>query len=132
MFENFNACQIFAWRNVHFYPYLMGKFVKEAIFCIFFGGLVCVGHSFAYVAHFVVLRDVGMRTQRTTVASRPATILATHNLFQGSLNKSKGNSMKRFCHQSRDQNDNYPAPCVIAMEDGGKWGGCFGWVYNSA
>jgi hypothetical protein len=25
---------------------------------IFFGGLECVGHSFAYVAHFVFLRDV--------------------------------------------------------------------------
>jgi hypothetical protein len=25
---------------------------------IFFGGLKCVGHYFAYVAHFVFLRDV--------------------------------------------------------------------------
>ncbi len=25
---------------------------------LFFGGLECVGHSFAYVAHFVFLRDV--------------------------------------------------------------------------
>ncbi len=36
-------------------------------FWYFFGGLECVGHSFAYVAHFVVLRDV--RTQRAAVAS---------------------------------------------------------------
>ncbi len=28
------------------------------IFCIFFGGLECVGHSFVYVAHFVFLRYV--------------------------------------------------------------------------
>ncbi len=32
------------------------------IFCIFlylfFGGLECVGHSFAYVAYFLFLRDV--------------------------------------------------------------------------
>ncbi len=44
-------------------------------FCIFFCGLECVGHSFAYVAHFVflILRDVWSRTQRTGVAN-----LATH------------------------------------------------------
>jgi hypothetical protein len=36
----------------------------------FFGRLECVGHSFAYVAHFVFLRDVRIRTQRA-VASRP-------------------------------------------------------------
>jgi hypothetical protein len=34
------------------------------LFCIFFGGLECVGHSFAYVAHFVFLGDVWLRTQR--------------------------------------------------------------------
>ncbi len=44
---------------------------------IFFGGLECVGHSFAYVAHFVILGDVWIRTQRAAVASR-ATNLATH------------------------------------------------------
>jgi hypothetical protein len=36
-----------------------------------------VGHSFAYVAHFVFLRDVYIRTQRAAVASRRATNLAT-------------------------------------------------------
>jgi hypothetical protein len=46
--------------------------------CIFFGGLECVGHSFAYLAHLVFLRDVWIRTQRATVASRRATSLATH------------------------------------------------------
>ncbi len=34
--------------------------------CIFFG-LEWVGHSFAYVAHFVILRDVWIRTQRATI-----------------------------------------------------------------
>ncbi len=48
------------------------------LFCIFFGGLECVGHSFAYVAHFVFLRDVWIRTQRAAVASRRATNLATY------------------------------------------------------
>jgi hypothetical protein len=38
-----------------------------------FGGLECVGQSFAYVAHFEFLRDVLIRTQRDTVASRRAT-----------------------------------------------------------
>ncbi len=45
---------------------------------IFFGGLECVGHSFAYVAHLLFLRDVWIRTQSTAVASWRATDLATH------------------------------------------------------
>ncbi len=44
----------------------------------FFGGLECVGHSLAYVALFVFLRDFWIRTQRAAVASRRATNLATH------------------------------------------------------
>jgi hypothetical protein len=44
----------------------------------FFDGLECVGHSFAYVAHFVFLRDVWIRTQRAAVASWLATNLATN------------------------------------------------------
>jgi hypothetical protein len=47
-------------------------------FFIFGGGLECVDHSFAYVAHFVFLRDVWIRDQRAAVASRRATNLATH------------------------------------------------------
>jgi hypothetical protein len=42
----------------------------QIIFLYIFGGLECVGHSFAYVAHFVFLRDVWIRTQRVAVASR--------------------------------------------------------------
>ncbi len=41
-------------------------------------GLECVGYSFAYVAHFVFLRDVWIRNQRAAVASRRATNWATH------------------------------------------------------
>jgi hypothetical protein len=41
----------------------------------FNGGLECVGHSFAYVNHFVFLRDVWIRTQGAALAS--STIL-TH------------------------------------------------------
>jgi hypothetical protein len=44
---------------------------------IFFGGIEYVGHSFAYVTHFVFLRDVWILTQRAGVASRRATNLAT-------------------------------------------------------
>jgi hypothetical protein len=48
-------------------------------FCIyFFGGLECVGHAIAYVAYFVFLRDVWIRTQRAAIASRHAINLATH------------------------------------------------------
>jgi hypothetical protein len=46
----------------------------NVFFVYFFGGLECVGHSFAYVAHFVFLRDIW----RAAVASRRATNLATH------------------------------------------------------
>ncbi len=45
---------------------------------IVFGGLECVGHPFAYVAHFVFLRDVWIRTRRAVVSSRRAINLATH------------------------------------------------------
>ncbi len=49
---------------------------KKVVFVYFFGGLECVGHSFAFVAHFVFLRDVWIRTQRAAEASRRATKLA--------------------------------------------------------
>ncbi len=48
------------------------------LFVYFFGGLECVGHCFAYVAHFVFLRDAWFRAQRAAVTSRRATNLATH------------------------------------------------------
>ncbi len=44
----------------------------------FFGGLECVGHSFAYVAHLWFLRDVWIRTQSAAVAFWRAADLATH------------------------------------------------------
>jgi hypothetical protein len=44
----------------------------------FFGGLECVGHSFAYVAHLVFLGYVWIRTQKAAVTNRPVTNLATH------------------------------------------------------
>ncbi len=53
-----------------------------AFFWYFFGG--CVGHFFAYAAHFVFLGDDWIRTQRAAaVASRRATNLATNprNIF---------------------------------------------------
>ncbi len=50
----------------------------DIFFCIFFGGLECVGHSLAYVAHLWFLRDIWIRTQSDAVASWRATDLATH------------------------------------------------------
>jgi hypothetical protein len=47
--------------------------------CLFFGGLECVGHSFAYVFHVVFLRDVWIQTQRAALASRRATNLAAYH-----------------------------------------------------
>ncbi len=48
-------------------------------FVYLFGGLECVGHSFAYVAHLRFLRDVWIRTHNAAVASWHATELATHS-----------------------------------------------------
>jgi hypothetical protein len=55
---------------------LISRFALPKIinfFEYFYGGLECVGHSFAYVAHFVFSRDVWIGTQRAAVASRRAT-----------------------------------------------------------
>jgi hypothetical protein len=40
--------------------------------CKFLQGLECVGHSLAYVAHFVFFKYVWIRTQRAALASRQA------------------------------------------------------------
>jgi hypothetical protein len=48
------------------------------VFVQFFGGPHSVGPSFAFVAHFIFLRDVWIRTQGAAVASRCAANLATH------------------------------------------------------
>ncbi len=52
---------------------------QHFFYIIVFGCLECVGHSFfvAYVAHYVFLRDVWIRTQRAAVAGG-ATRLPTH------------------------------------------------------
>jgi hypothetical protein len=46
------------------------------LFAYFLGGLECVGHSGAYVSHFLFLIDVWIRTQRAAVASKRATKLS--------------------------------------------------------
>ncbi len=43
----------------------------------FFAGLKCVGHSFAYVEHFVFSRDVWIRMQRAAIGSMRANNLVT-------------------------------------------------------
>jgi hypothetical protein len=55
------------------YSILFGPIIL--FFILFFGGLECVGHCFAYVAHFVFLRDGWIRTQRAAVAIKRATQL---------------------------------------------------------
>ncbi len=52
--------------------------LHKELFCIFCGGLECDVHSFVYVAHFVLLRDVWIGNQRAAVASRRVTNWATH------------------------------------------------------
>jgi hypothetical protein len=53
-------------------------FIKMKIFVFLVNFFGCVGLSFAYVGHFVFLRDVWIRTQRAAVVSRLATNLFTH------------------------------------------------------
>jgi hypothetical protein len=55
-----------------------GQNLNFYFFYLFFGGLQCVDDSFAYVAHYLYLRDVCIRTQRAVVASTRATNLAIH------------------------------------------------------
>ncbi len=62
--------------------------------CIFFCGLECTGHSFAYVAPFVFLRDVWIRTQRSSTPYR------TFRLFKNF----------KFLHFSFYLGDNFGPP----------------------
>ncbi len=63
----------------HYSALLYGIYVGTCfVFCLFFGGLECVGHSIAYVARFIFLRDIWIRTQRAAIANRRATNIATH------------------------------------------------------
>jgi hypothetical protein len=76
----FSTCKI-----VRSFYFLHFKFLKLVViylffFCVFFGGLECDGRFFAYVAHFIFLRDVWIRTQRSAVARRLATNLASQLL----------------------------------------------------
>ncbi len=50
--------------------------INRSFYIYFFGGLECVGH---YVAHFVLLRDVWIGTQRAAVASRQAIYQLSHS-----------------------------------------------------
>jgi hypothetical protein len=54
------------------------KMLKSLYRCVCQSFLWCVRLSFTYVAHFLFLRDVWIRTQRAAVASRRATSLAIH------------------------------------------------------
>jgi hypothetical protein len=52
--------------------------VLKSFFVYSFCGLDCVGHFFAYVAHFVFLRNEWIQTQKDALASRRVTNFATH------------------------------------------------------
>ncbi len=61
-------------RQIFFHYVCLSLHYFIFIFC----GLECVGHSFAYIAHFVFLKIVRIRNQRAAVVSRFAAKLATH------------------------------------------------------
>ncbi len=54
---------------------------SKDIFCLFLGGLGCVGHSFASVAYYVFL-EMWIWTHRAAIASRCATNLCTHLSYE--------------------------------------------------
>ncbi len=64
--------------------------IKE-VFCVFFGGLECVGLSFAYVAHFIFLGDVWIRTHERGTIYSPNQLDACATLYELSLKAIKGN-----------------------------------------
>ncbi len=66
-------------------------------FQYFFGGLECVGYSFTYVAHFVLLGDAWIRTQRAAIASRCASNLAKHLPISTYLAISNSNIYINYC-----------------------------------
>jgi len=76
-FFEFPEVSFFVWRNSWsiVYTNFLGAyyFMQNIFFVYFFDGLECVGHSFAYVARFVFLKDVWVRTKRAAIASRRAT-----------------------------------------------------------
>ncbi len=51
------------------------------IMCIFFGRLECVGHSFAYVAHYIFMRNVRIRTQRAAATFFQKTVFFSKIFF---------------------------------------------------
>jgi hypothetical protein len=55
---------------------IIDPMINNTFFLYFFGGLECVGHSFAYVAHFVFLRDFWIRTQARYQISYPSPFTA--------------------------------------------------------
>ncbi len=50
---------------------------RAEIFLHYFGGPECVGHSFAYVAHFYFIMDVWIQTQSAVIPSKRTINLAT-------------------------------------------------------
>jgi hypothetical protein len=51
---------------------------SQPLFCIFFGGLECIGHSYSSVAHLVFLRDFWIRTIRELPYSKQARYQLSH------------------------------------------------------
>ncbi len=66
-------------------------------FLYFFGWLECAGYSFAYVACFVLLGYVWIRTQRAAVANRCATNLDTYLPVSTYLAIFNSNSNINYC-----------------------------------
>ncbi len=78
--KSYQQCRVDLWHNIFFY--ILNSILnfiqvfetkKKKKIC----ELECVGHNLAYVAHFVLLRDVWIRTQRAVATYQ----LCTHLPF---------------------------------------------------
>jgi hypothetical protein len=80
---------------------MFSKLQYNAVFFVYiFWRARVFGHSFAYVAHFVFLRDVWIRTHRAVVASRRPTNLDTHLPCLAIHLPDLGNHLPQLSHTS--------------------------------
>ncbi len=74
---------IFRWESftkfLKFMTFMSGLRIRITLYCVyFFGGLECVGHSFAYVAHFVFFEICLDSNPESCYRSKQARYLLSH------------------------------------------------------
>ncbi len=77
----------------------------------FFGGLEGIGHFFTYVAHFVFLRGVWIRTQRAAVASMQARYPSPSSHPSTSRRSVHGRIWQKVVGRALSREDKAPSLC---------------------